>query len=69
MVLSLWAMVAFGSLLFLLKLAIRASIRGGIAGYRSAGFRLPGLLLGLVVLSVCWPWTLGRLVDEFRDQG
>jgi len=69
MVLSLWAMVALGTLLFLVMLALRASIRGGLAGYRSAGFRLPGLLVGLVALSVCWPWTLGRLMDELREQG
>jgi hypothetical protein len=59
-----WFLIAAGTFLFLAVLAVRAFLNGGLRAYRKIDLGFPGLLLALLILSVCWPWAWVILGDN-----
>lgn len=66
---SLWVMVALGMWLFTGMLAVRAILGGGADRSHWCWQTALNLTLGLLIIGLCWPFTLGKLLDALEDQG
>lgn len=64
-----WFLIGAGTFLFLAFLAVRAFLQGGLPAFRKIHLGIPGLVLALLAMSVCWPWAFKMLNESFRENG
>jgi hypothetical protein len=63
-----WALIGAGTFLFLVVLAVRAFLNGGLPAFRQIDLGFPGLFLALLAMSVCWPWAWVMLSDRLNEK-
>jgi len=62
-----WAIFGAGTFLFLVFISVRAFHHGGLPAFRKIDLGVPGLVLALLMLSICWPWAWMLLNEKLKE--